>query len=147
VVKDDRIFVRQQKTGRRLLIKMHPELIRVLASVPKDNLTFLVTQHGAPFSAAGFGNWFRRACDAAGLSGCSAHGLRHAAGRRLADAGCSEHQIAATLGMSLKMVERYTKAANQALLADQALEHQLRGEREQNLPNTQTHVYPTAKKR
>jgi hypothetical protein len=35
--------------------------------------------------------------------------------------------------MSLKMVERYTKAANQALLADQALEHQLRADREQTV--------------
>jgi integrase len=132
-VKGDRIAVRQQKTGRPLLIKMHPELIRVLAAVPKSNMTFLMTEHGAAFSAAGFGNWFRRMCDAAGLSGCSAHGLRHAAGRRLADAGCSGHEIAATLGMSLKMVERYTKAADQAHLAEQALNRQLRAEREQQM--------------
>jgi integrase len=145
-VKGDRIFVRQKKTGKPLLIPMHPELIQVLGSVPKDNLTFLMTEHGAPFSAAGFGNWFRRVCDAAVLSGCSAHGLRHAAGRRLADAGCSQHEIAATLGLSLKMVERYTKAANQAHLADQALSRLLRAEGEQNLPKTETHVYPTAKK-
>jgi integrase len=146
-VKGDRISVRQQKTGRQLLIKVHPELNRVLASVPKDRLTFLVTEHGAPFkSAASFGNWFSRMCNSAGLPGCSAHGLRHAAGRRLAEAGCTEHQIAATLGMSLKMVERYTKAASQARLADQALAQQLRAEGEQILPNTETHVYPTAKK-
>ena len=59
-VKGNRISVRQKKTNRPLLIPMHPELIQVLASVPKDNLTFLMTEHGAPFSAAGFGNWFRR---------------------------------------------------------------------------------------
>ena len=114
--------------------------------MPKDNLTFLMTEHGAPFSAARFGNWFRRVCDAAGLSGCSAHGLRHAVGRRLAEAGCSQHEIAAVLGLSLKMVERYTKAANQVHLADQALSRLLRAEGEQNLPNTETQVYPTAKK-
>jgi integrase len=145
-VKSDHISVRQQKTGRQLLIKMHPEMIRVLASVPKDRLTFLVTENGAPFkSAASFGNWFRRMCNAAGLPGCSMHGLRHAAGRRLAEAGCTEHQIAATLGMSLKMVERYTRAASQARLAGQALDQQLRAEHEQNLPNNETHIYPTAK--
>ena len=105
-----------------------------------------MTEHGAAFTAAGFGNWFRRVCDVAGLSGCSAHGLRHAAGRQLADAQCTEHQIAATLGMSLRMVARYTQAASQEHLADQALSRRLRAEREQNLPNTETQVYPTAKK-
>jgi hypothetical protein len=52
------------------------------------------------------------------LRGCSAHGWRHAAGRRPAEAGCSEHDIAAMLGMSLRMVVRYTAAASQELLAD-----------------------------
>ena len=145
-VKGGRILVRQQKTGRALAIPMHPELARALAAAPKTNMTFLTTEHGASFSAAGFGNWFRRVCDAAGLLGCSAHGLRHAAGRRLAEAGCTEHQIAATLGMSLRMVARYTAAASQEHLADQALSVRLRAEREQNLPNTETQVYPTAKK-
>ena len=105
-----------------------------------------MTEHGAAFSAAGFGNWFRRVCNVAGLPGCSAHGLRHAAGRRLAEAGSSENEIAAALGMSLRMVARYTAAASQEHLAETALNRQLRAEREQNLPNTETHVYPTAKK-
>ena len=145
-VKGGRILVRQQKTGRALAIPMHPELARALAAAPKTNMTFLTTEHGASFSAAGFGNWFRRVCDAAGLSGCSAHGLRHAAGRRLAEAGCTEHEIAATLGMSLRMVARYTAAASQEHLAGRALSRQLRVEREQNLPNIETQLYPTAKK-
>ena len=145
-MKGDRILVRQQKTGRVLAIPTHPELARALAALPKTNLTFLMTEHGASFSAAGFGNWFRRVCNAAELSACSAHGLRHAAGRRLAEAGCTEHEIAATLGMSLRMVARYTAAASQEQLADRALSRQLRAEREQNLPNSETHVYPTAKK-
>ena len=88
-VKGGRILVRQQKTGRPLAIPINPELTRALAAGPKTNMTFLVTEHGASFSAAGFGNWFRRVCDAARLSGCSAHGLRHAAGRRLAEAGAA----------------------------------------------------------
>jgi integrase len=147
-MKGDRILVRQQKTGRPLAIPIHPELAHALAVAPKGNLTFLMTEHGAAFSAAGFGNWFRRVCDAAGLSGCSAHGIRHAAGRRLADAGCSEHEIAATLGMSLRMVARYTQAASQERLADRALSRQLEAgnESRSDLPKTKTQVYPTAKK-
>jgi integrase len=53
-VKGNRIMVRQQKTGRALAIPMHPELARALAAAPKTNMTFLVTEHGASFSAAGF---------------------------------------------------------------------------------------------
>jgi integrase len=146
-VKGDRISVRQQKTGAALAIRIHPELARALAAAPKDNLTFLMTEHGAAFTAAGFGNWFRDRCNEASLRQCSIHGLRKAACRRLAEAGCSANEIAAISGhTSLREVARYTAAASQVHLADQALERQLRAEREQNLPNTETHVYPTAKK-
>jgi len=48
------------------------------------------------------------------LRNCSAHGLRKAAARRLAEAGCTEHEIAAITGhASLREVQRYTKAADQ----------------------------------
>ena len=128
---------------------IHPQLALALAALPRINLTFLVTTRGAPFSSGGFSHWFRRICREAGLpSNCTPHGLRKAAGRRLAEAGCTEKQIAAYLGHeSLREVERYTKAADRKRLAGQAMERQLRSESEQNLPNTETHVYPTAKKR
>jgi integrase len=84
-------------------------------------LTFLVNKNGRPYSANGFGDWFRQRCDEAGLHHCTAHGLRKAACTRLADLGCTTHQIAAISGhKSLSEVERYTKAANQAKLARQA---------------------------
>jgi integrase len=53
---------------------------------------------------------------------CTAHGLRKAACRRLAEAGCSTHEIMAISGhVTLAEVERYTKAANQARLAKRAM--------------------------
>jgi Phage integrase family len=65
-------------------------------------------------------------CDAAGLSKqCSAHGLRKAACRRLAEAGCSASEIAAISGhATLGEVQRYTKAADQARMARAAMERQ-----------------------
>jgi integrase len=144
--KGDRILVRQQKTDRPLAIPMHPVLVRALAATPRTNMTFLMTERGAAFTAAGFGNWFRRLCNAAGLSHCSMHGLRHAAGRRLAEAGCTQHEIAATLGMSLRMVERYTKASSQEHLAERALDLRLRAEQEQKLSNQQTRLDKTGSK-
>jgi integrase len=121
-VTSGRITVVQQKTGARLEIPMHPALVRVLADTPRDNLTFLVTAFGRPYSAAGFGNWFREQCDAVGLSHCSAHGLRKAASRRLAEAGCSNQLIKSITGHKTNSeVSRYTAAADQVRLADQAI--------------------------
>ena len=49
---------------------------------------------------------------------CVTHGLRKAAARRLAEAGCSVHEIMAITGhRTLAEVERYTKAAEQKRLA------------------------------
>jgi integrase len=128
-IRGDAIEVRQEKTATPLMLPLHPELSAVLASIPRTNLTFLVTEYGAPFTAGGFGNWFRDQCNAAGLPQCTFHGLRKAAATRLADAGCTTHEIAAVTGhKSLREVERYTKAANQLRLAQQALQVQLKAE-------------------
>jgi integrase len=97
-------------------------LAAIIADTAAGNLTFLVTDQGKPYTAAGFGNWFRDQCRAAGLHGCSAHGLRKAAARRLAEAGCTPHEIAAITGhASLREVERYTEAVNRQKLADMAM--------------------------
>jgi integrase len=120
-VQGDAIAFRQKKTDAALVIPMLPELVQVLAASPRDNLTFLVTERGKSFSAAGFGNWFRDRCNEAGLPQCSAHGLRKCAATRLADAGCSLHEVMAITGhRSMSEVSRYTKAADQARLARQA---------------------------
>lgn len=113
------IEVRQQKTGTKLAIPIHPDLQAVLDATPSEHLTFLTTAFGKPFTAPGFTNWFREACNQAGLPrGTSAHGLRKAACRRLAEAGCSTNVIAAISGhKSLSEVERYTIAANQERMA------------------------------
>jgi integrase len=85
-------------------------------------MTFLVTELGKPFTGVGFSNWFRRQCDTANLHHCSGHGLRKAAARRLAEAGCTPHEIAAITGhASLREVERYTKAVDQRRLAEAAI--------------------------
>ncbi len=145
-VTGDLIKVRQEKTDKPLLIAMHPELMRILIAVPRTNMSFLVTERGAPFTAAGFGNWFREQCDAAGLPQCSFHGLRKAAATRLANAGCSASQIAAITGhKTLGEVAHYTAAADQQRLARQALEAQLRSEGEQELSNLPARLDKDAK--
>jgi integrase len=90
-------------------------------------MTFLLTDQGKPYTAAGFGNWFRDQCRAAGLSGCSAHGLRKAAARRLAEAGCSTHEIC-TLILAKEDVLTVSRALELALFMDARLDvSKLRG--------------------
>jgi integrase len=113
---DNAICVRQVKTGREVWVPVHEALASILAAA-SQNLTFLLTDQGRPYTAAGFGNSF-----ATGLHGCSAHGLRKAAARRLAEAGCSTHEIAAITGhASLKEVARYTEAVDRRKLAQSAM--------------------------
>lgn len=123
-VVDGHVVVRQEKTGQPLQIPLHPALEASMAAYSSGQLVFLATQHGEPYTARGFGNWFTDAAKAAGLpSGRTAHGLRKAAARRLAEAGCTTHQIAAITGhQTLKEVERYTRAAAQKTLAASAMD-------------------------
>lgn len=140
-IRDGWISFRQQKTGQDMRVPVHPELKRVIAATPTGNLTFLVTNEKAvgrskPFTAPGFTNWFREMCREAELPHCSAHGLRKSMARRLAEAGCSEHEIAAITGhRSLQEVRRYTAAASQVVLAQRAMEAIPGAKGEQNLAN------------
>ena len=88
-VRDERIKVTQKKTKAELCIPVHPELAAIIEASGNGHMTFLVTSCGKPFTAAGFGNWFREVCNEAGLPHCTAHGLRNAAARRLAEAGAT----------------------------------------------------------
>lgn len=62
-----------------------PELRSIIdATEVVGTKTWLVTEYGAPFTANGFGNWFRDRCVEAGVPG-RAHELRKAAASRLGE--------------------------------------------------------------
>ncbi|RTL75837.1 MAG: integrase [Bradyrhizobiaceae bacterium] len=122
----DAIRVAQQKTATKLTIPIHEALHRVLSTANRSGPTILVTAYGEQFSVKGFGQMISAAIREAGLpERCKAHGLRKAAARRLAEAGCSASEIAAITGhKTLAEVERYTRAADQERLARQAIQRQ-----------------------
>jgi integrase/recombinase XerD len=125
-LRNGRLQYRQAKNEHRnpinIDIPAHPELLKVISETTTRHLTFLVTEYGKPFSVAGFGGKFRDWCNQAGLPHCSAHGLRKATAARLAERGASPHEIMAITGhQSLEEVERYTRAARKAQLADSAM--------------------------
>jgi enterobacteria phage integrase len=122
-VSERTIRVVQQKTGRKLTIPLHHELLTVLAGAERECAMIINTDYGRPFTVDGFSQWLRVAITAAGLPlECQPHGLRKAAGRRLAEAGCSAHEIMAVLGhKTLSEAERYTREADQTRLATEAM--------------------------
>ncbi len=122
-IRDGLLHVRQQKTGTELLIPIHPDLQATLDAGPCGDLTFLLNANGRPFDGKVFTQWFAQQCAAAGLaSQCTFHGLRKAACVRLAEAGCTASEIASISGhKTLREIERYTKGADQARLARNAM--------------------------
>lgn len=118
------IDVVQLKTGKHLHIPMHPDLKEILEKHSVTAEAFLMTQQGRPFASGNaFYNWFKECAIKAGIQATlGPHGLRKAAARRLAEAGCTTHQIAAITGhQSLAEVERYTREVSQRKVAAEAI--------------------------
>jgi integrase len=112
----------QEKTKRRLTIPLHPALAAEMATWRKTAVTVLTTEAGTPWDRDGLTMALMRALTPIGLKGHNLHGLRKLAAVRLAEAGCSAHEIAAITGhSSLDQVALYTREADQARLAKAAI--------------------------
>lgn len=136
-VSADGIWVVQRKTKAKLLVPIHPELQTILEAWPGRQGTILQTAFNKPFSPKGMSNFMAERIDQASLPArCVTHGLRKAAARRLAEAGCSANEIAAITGhVSLEEVARYTRAAEQKSLARAAMDRLVGGRPESKFPN------------
>lgn len=119
---------RQNRAGSR-----HPDSSESsgrLDALPSDYLTFIMSERGKPMIPEGCTNWFRKLVELVvddqgyGLlpDGPLHHGLPKATCRRLAEAGCSAHEIIAISGhQTVTEVTRYTVAANRVHLAERAV--------------------------
>ncbi|MGN7999753.1 tyrosine-type recombinase/integrase [Sphingomonas sp. 22176] len=119
-----RIQFRSTKTNVDLGMPLAADLRRAIDAMPSIGInTFLVTEHGKPFTKDGFGNKFRDWCDDAGLPQCTAHGLRKAIARRMAESRLTDEQMMAVGGWkTASQVRTYTEAANQQALAEGAIQ-------------------------
>ncbi len=114
----DELQFRSVKGDIEMAIPVDGELKAALELVPKNQMVFIHTEYGKPFSAAGFTSWFVERAKMAGLVKRTPHGLRKAADRHLAESGNSAHEIMAIDGhQTLAEVERYTRSANRRGLA------------------------------
>jgi integrase len=121
-VRNGKLSMRRQKTRVPFEIPLLPDLLAELQLQPKtEQLAFLTTEHGKPFTAAGFGNKFRQWCNEANLPHCSAHGLRKSVAVRLAMNGATAPELMAWFGWkTIGEAQRYTEQANRIKLAESA---------------------------
>jgi integrase len=120
------IRVVQQKTGVSLLIPIGGELATELAvwrADSKGKATILETSQGRPWIPINLSRDMPKKLQKLGLpDGLNVHGLRKLAATRLANAGCSIHEIAAITGhKTLGMIAHYTASADQERMAKSAV--------------------------
>jgi integrase len=99
------ITLRQNKGGRRVQIPVTQDLRTVLAGVKRVSPVILTNSRGRPWTADGFRTSWWKASKAAGIEDLTFHDLRGTAVLRLAEAGCTNPEIAAITGHSFKSVE------------------------------------------
>jgi integrase len=118
------VRVTQEKTGAELSIAIHPALDRAIKAGPALGIYLIGEERtGRPITRSSLTKLMKRAARLAGLPArCVPHGLRKATLRRLAEHGATAKQIAAVSGHeTLREIERYTRAADQAVLSRSAI--------------------------
>lgn len=122
-VRDGFFFDADAKTSKDAWIPIAPDLAEAIAATaPHPHLVYLPTEYGKPFSKAGFGARFKKWCEEAELPHCSAHGLRKAITRRMAELGINnEGMKAITMHSDDREIAHYAASANQKKLAAQSM--------------------------
>jgi integrase len=116
------ISISTEKTGTPVIVPMLTVLQRSLLAGPRGKETWIVGTGGKSFVKESFGNLFSEAARAAGVPK-SAHGVRKIAATIAAENGATESELDAIFGWTGgRMSAVYTKQANRARLAAQAIE-------------------------
>jgi integrase len=88
-----------------VVVPIHRDLKKVLDHVPGRSTLILTTPTGLPWKSDWFRNRWRDASKAVGITNLHFHDLRGTAVTMLAEAGCSNAEIAAITGHSQTHVE------------------------------------------
>lgn len=112
----------QQKTGKRLMLPVLPALREALDAAPRLGDHILTTPWGTPRALGTLTNDFASWTKAAGLTGCTMHGLRKTLGKILAEEGATTRELMEVLGHdSIQHAELYSREADQARMARSGL--------------------------
>ncbi|WP_020039712.1 tyrosine-type recombinase/integrase [Salipiger mucosus] len=120
MVRDEWLTYRRGKSGSEAAIPMlggpawfepDEQLTRCLEVAPK-HMTWITTRSGAARSPKAAGQWFSRACTAAGLPHLSAHGIRKHRAAVFKENGAAPEQRMAILGHETEgETARYSRSA------------------------------------
>jgi integrase len=114
--------LRTEKGDRQVVREIMPELKAAIDACPAKGLALVAREDGSALTKNGFGDWFRDACRAAGVSK-SPHGLRKHDATALAHSGASEAELEGALGWTAGsgMARIYTRERDDELLAARAI--------------------------
>jgi integrase len=131
---------RQGKTGDAVWLPAHRELRALLDAAPRTATTIVTGAAGRPLMASGLAKAFRTLIlrlegDGGIGDGLTFRGLRHTAGKTLADLGADPRAILALLGQrSLSMAIHYSQEADRRRAATAAI-HFLEQPRNEKMEN------------
>lgn len=116
--------ITQGKTGAALVLPLHSTLRAELAAWRRgaSSVQILTSARGKPWDPQYLSSALKDGLRRIGITrNINIHGLRKLAATRLAEAGCTAHEIASVTGhKTIAMVQHYTKAADQRRLASVA---------------------------
>lgn len=132
------IHIVQQKTGKALSIPVHPELKKALKKMKEFNPNITIpgrrekpkkvvcpyilhNTNNQPWQLTYLSSSITRLMKSLGYQERKLHGLRKTTASKLAEIGCSAHEIASITGQSLVEVMAYTQEAEQKKLAKRAI--------------------------
>lgn len=119
-VKNGRVYVVQQKTGKKLRIPIHRELQAELDRTPKRGVTIITAQDGRAMTPQVVRRELKSLCASFGLE-LVPHGLRKNAVNSLLEAGCTVAEVAAITGQTYRIVEQYAAQVDQERLGSAAI--------------------------
>jgi len=127
-VRNGKIVMRQQKTGKPLSIYMHSALEAELANTAKRGMTIIADAAGKPISPQRVRLALKAFAADMGVT-VVPHGLRKNAVNILLTNGCTIPEVQAITGQSVEMVMHYAKQVDQGALGEAAILKFERGNR------------------
>lgn len=119
-IKDNRIAVTQQKTGKEVWIPLHQDLIARLATVERKSVFLLYNRYGQPFTPDALRERLRLLMSKIGED-YNYHGLRKNAVNALLEAGATTFEVMSITGHTPQMLEHYAKRVQVRDLASAAI--------------------------
>lgn len=119
-IQDGMISVRQQKTDLPLAVAMLPELVGILADLPRRGFAILTNADGHQWTTSGLRQMIQAWAIGKGQK-IVPHGLRKNAVNALLEAGCSAAEVNAITGQDLKTIEHYAKRRDRSKLGKSAI--------------------------